>query len=398
MTWGSAAADGAGCVAFPETVAYESLPGVPADATSVDVYAPPIGCLSGGDPAPVVMWVHGGGYHSGDKSNQVANKVKLFNGLGYIFISVNYRLTVVGDPSSAHFPDHYRDAAAAVAWARAHVAARGGDPRLIALLGHSAGADIVSNLAVNPTWLGERGLGLSALQCAGPLDTEGFDKVRASEGGEKLQWLDALGNNPDYETETSASHLIKAETGVPPTITVFRGTALRQQIETAFAQHLRDAGVATTLIDARSLSHGEVNSSIGAPGDTIMTAPIAAFLADCFAVDADVTGTVSAKDKQRQRGRKIIVKVKVTAGEDLDAEASGKIKVGKRSYKLRPKTKTVNSGSSKNLKLKPKKSKDAKQIAKKLKKGKKAKATLKLKLTDEAGNKRSEKLLVKLKR
>ncbi len=275
----------ADCSSAPpaETVAYERIPGVPANATSIDIYAPAAECRTDGGKAPVVMWVHGGGYHNGDKANQVADKVKVFSGLGYIFISANYRLTEAGNPDSAHYPDHYRDVAAAVAWVRANIWTRGGDPKRIALLGHSAGADIVSNVAVNPTWLEERGLGLGALRCAGPLDTEGFDKVRASDDGDELQWLDSLGNNPSYKTETSASLLIKSGTGIPPMITVFRGTALRQSIENDFAAALRAAGVAVTLIDARSLSHAEVNTRIGAAGDTVMTAPIVAFLADCFA-------------------------------------------------------------------------------------------------------------------
>jgi hypothetical protein len=57
----------------------------------------------------------------------------------------------------------------------------------------------------------------------------------------------------------------------------------------------------------------------------------------------------------------------------------------------------TSSGSSKNLKLKPKKSKDAKKIAKALKKGTKAKAKLTVKMTDDLGNKKSQKLSVKLK-
>jgi arylformamidase len=280
----SATADSCPPAARPETVAYERIAGVPANATSLDIYVPPPGCAVAGAGAPVVMWVHGGAYHTGDKANQVANKVKLFNGLGYVFVSVNYRLTVAGDPGSAHYPDHFRDVAAAVAWIKGNIASRDGDPARIALLGHSAGADIVSNVAVNPRWLGERGVGLRSLRCAGPLDTEGFDKVRASDRGEQLQWLDSLGNNPNYKTETSASHLIEAGPPIPSTITVFRGSALRQSIESDFAARLRAAGIAVTLLDARSLSHEEVNRRIGAAGDTVMTPPIVRFLAGCFTV------------------------------------------------------------------------------------------------------------------
>ena len=119
-----------------------------------------------------------------------------------------------------------------------------------------------------------------------------------------------------------------------------------------------------------------------------------------FTVDTTVDGSASAKkkQKQKQKGKKIVVKAKVKANEDLEAQGKGKIKVAKKSYKLKPQTKSVSSGSSKNLKLKPKKSKDAKKIAKALKKGKKAKAKLTVKMTDDLGNKKSQKLSVKLKR
>jgi hypothetical protein len=143
----------------------------------------------------------------------------------------------------------------------------------------------------------------------------------------------------------------------------------------------------------------------GATSVTVSPDGGSAYAASSYAVavfdretDTTIEGSVSAKKKQRQKGKKIIVKVKVKAGEDLDATASGKVKVKKKSYKLKPASKSVSSGSSKTLKLKPKKSKDAKKIAKYLKRGKKATAKLKVRLTDEAGNKATTKLKVKLKR
>jgi arylformamidase len=259
------------------TVAYRSIPGVPADAVSVDVWAPATACR-----APVVMWVHGGGYHTGDKANQIAAKRSLFNGRGWILVSVNYRLTVAGDPSSAHFPDHYDDVASAVAWVRSNIARYGGDPGRLALLGHSAGADIVANVAGNPTYLAAKGLGLGVLDCAGPLDTEGFDKVTSVGDGESAQWESALGNEPGYLTKTSATRFVKGGTGVPATIGVYRGTAQRQQIEKAYLEKVASLGVRTATIDARTLSHGEVNSRIGAAGDTVMTPPLVSFLTTCF--------------------------------------------------------------------------------------------------------------------
>ena len=117
-----------------------------------------------------------------------------------------------------------------------------------------------------------------------------------------------------------------------------------------------------------------------------------------FTVDTKVEGSASAKGKQKQKGKKVVVKVKAKAKEDLDATGKGKVKVGKKSYKLKSVTKSVSQGNSKNLKLKPKKAKDAKKIVKAMKKGKKAKAKLEVKLTDEAGNRKTTKLSVKLKR
>jgi arylformamidase len=261
------------------TVAYRSIPGVARNLTSLDLYMPPKRCRHR-KAVPVVAWVHGGGYRKGDKAQQVADKVALFAKRGWIVASINYRLSRPA-AGAARYPDHYDDVASAVAWLRKHVRARGGDPKRIALLGHSAGADIVSNVAVNPAYLKRRGQPLRALRCFAPLDTAGFDKPRASPR-EQLQWRVALSNLPDYMTATSATLIARRGTGIAPALTVYRGTPGRQRIETGFARRLRSLGVPATLVDARTLSHGQVNSRIGAPGDTVMTRPLVSFLRGCF--------------------------------------------------------------------------------------------------------------------
>jgi acetyl esterase/lipase len=262
------------------TVAYEHLPGVPANATRLDIHAPARACT-----ASVVVWVHGGGYQIGDKAGQIADKVKLFNGRGELLVSVNHRLTEPNNPSSAHYPDHFTDVAAAVAWVHDNIAKYGGDPSRIALLGHSAGADIVSNVATNPKWLAAHGLPLSTIRCMGPFDTEGFDKPTGITRGdaEARLWKTALGNDPNYAVDTSAKTYVKSDAGIPPTITVVRGVRGRRGIEQAFVDQLSAAGIPTTSIDATSLTHEQVNVDIGKPGDMVMTAPLSAFLDRCFA-------------------------------------------------------------------------------------------------------------------
>ena len=111
---------------------------------------------------------------------------------------------------------------------------------------------------------------------------------------------------------------------------------------------------------------------------------------------SSLAGKATAKRTQGQDGKKIVVKVKVRAKERLTAKASGKIKVNP-TYKLKPKTVELAAGETKTLKLKPTKA-AAKKIAEALKRGEKAKAKVKVKLTDRAGNSEIEKLRVRLKR
>lgn len=260
---------------LPKTVAYKIVEGIAPDQLSLDIHSPAEACN-----APVVIWVHGGGYAIGDKAYQMPDKITLFNGQGWILVSVNYRLSDP-DQGAAQFPDHFLDVAAAVAWVHENIPAYGGDPNRIALLGHSAGADIVSNVVVNPVYLGEYGLSLSDVTCAAPLDTAGFDKAKAGDS-EQEQWVNALGNNPNYIAETSATLLIQPNIGIPPMLGVTRGIERRQQIESEFIAALQAAGIEATLVDASSLTHNEVNSQIGAAGDTVMTEPLMNFLTGCF--------------------------------------------------------------------------------------------------------------------
>ena len=280
---GAAAATPSACAKAPsaKTVAYKRVSGVPANLTSLDVYAPSRACRRGRS-APVVMWVHGGAYSIGDKANQMRDKVRLFTGRGYVFVSVNYRLSVPGRAKSAKYPDHFRDVAAAVSWVNREIGRRGGDRRRVALLGHSAGADIVSNVAADPRWLKERKLSLKAVRCAGPLDTEGFDKQAAGPRAQG-QWQRAFPNLPTYARDTSAVKLIRRGIGIPSTITVARGAPRRQAIQQRYAATLRRAGVSATVIEARSLSHEQVSRRIGARGDTVMTPPLTRFLGRCLA-------------------------------------------------------------------------------------------------------------------
>ncbi len=259
-------------------VAYVSVPGVAPRLASLDIYPPPIGC-----PAPVVVWIHGGGWQHGDKKNQLADKIRLFNDKGWMLVSANYRLT---DPSSAEpavYPTHNEDVAAAVAWVHDNIAGYGGDPDQIALLGHSAGAQIVASVGTDERYLGAHGLTLSDVRCVGALDTEGFDVARVASTGTAI-YRAAFGDDPATWADASPIQHIAAGKGIPAFLVVERGSPARRRAEQAFADALRGAGVPVTTLDAGGLTHGQVNAQIGASGDTVMTPQLTTFLTDCFHV------------------------------------------------------------------------------------------------------------------
>lgn len=83
---------------------------------------------------------------------------------------------------------------------------------------------------------------------------------------EQAQWREALGTAPDFASDTSATLLARARTGIPRTIGVVRGKPLRRAIEAAHLSRLSRLGVRTSTIDASSLTHAQVSNRIGAPG------------------------------------------------------------------------------------------------------------------------------------
>lgn len=124
----------------------------------LDLYAPT--GTSPADGAPVMLFVHGGAFVSGDKRPDDAP----FNAHvgqwaarhGFLGAVINYRLV----PDAA-WPSGGEDVAAAVDWLGAHAAAHGGDPTRIVLLGTSAGSThIATSLQLRPAAPGVRAVAL----------------------------------------------------------------------------------------------------------------------------------------------------------------------------------------------------------------------------------------------
>src|SRR3954463_8105994 len=77
----------------------------------LDVYSP-----KGAKNLPVVFWIHGGGWETGDKKD-VQIKPQVFNDRGFVFVSTNYRLLPAVEMGTI-----VRDVARAVRWVHDHIA------------------------------------------------------------------------------------------------------------------------------------------------------------------------------------------------------------------------------------------------------------------------------------
>jgi acetyl esterase/lipase len=240
---------------------------------TLDVYplAPPAQC----PPTPILMWVHGGGWDSGDKTNQLADKQRLAAEHGWMLVSVNYRLV-----PHVRYPVPNDDVARAVAWIVAHAAQFGADPGWLAIMGHSAGGGIATAVNTDERHPNAAGRSLSDVDCAVSLDTDGYDV--AAKGDESAVYEAMFGADPTQWPDQSPINHVAPDKDIPDFFIVTRGQ--QQRIDTAkrFAEALRAANVPVRVIEAPGLSHAGVNEAVGSPGERTITPSLVEFLTSCF--------------------------------------------------------------------------------------------------------------------
>lgn len=127
---------------------------------SLDIWLPPDPAAQG---VPVLLYMHGGGFTHGYKEWCGLNAPPLVD-LPAIVISVNYRLA-----PEHRLPAAIEDCADALAWAVQNVAAYGGDPRRIAIGGHSAGGHLAASVTLRHDLLAARGLTPATINACFPV-------------------------------------------------------------------------------------------------------------------------------------------------------------------------------------------------------------------------------------
>lgn len=279
-----------GCGPVIRDLVYRELPGVDPKLLSLDVYR-----TRRRSPAPVMIWVHGGGWTGGDKAsaNGLAHKPAYFTARGFMFVAVNYRLTPrlrggEPDPQRLMYPAHVEDVAAAIAWVKEHASEYGGDPDNLSLIGHSAGGAIVALLATNERFLGEHGLSLRDLRCVISLDIGGaYDLTRSAPRSRLFPYI--FGEDPQVWKEASPVYHVAPGKGIPAFFVVTTKKSDRDRgwrLSTAFVDRLQEAGVRAELVVVEDLDHRGVNRAIGDPEDREITPRLNAFLDHCAGEDA----------------------------------------------------------------------------------------------------------------
>lgn len=222
---------------------------------TLDVYAPTTAAQS----APVIFMVHGGAWVIGDKASSqvVRHKAARWLPKGLLFISVNYRMLPKADPL-----EQARDVARALAFAQQQAASWGGDAGRFVLMGHSAGAHLVSLLAANPDLAREQGakpwLGTVSL------DSAAFDVPAIMKARHARLYDRAFGQDPNFWAASSPLHQLKQAQAPLLAVCSSRREDACPQAQ-GFTDKARGLGMRVTVLP-QDRSHAEINDELGQPG------------------------------------------------------------------------------------------------------------------------------------
>lgn len=230
---------------------------------ALDIYIPTAPAIpSRAGNAPVIFMVHGGGWRRGDKANNavVENKAKRWLQRGFVFISTNYRLLPDADPLT-----QATDVAAAIAYAQHNASQWGADAKQFILMGHSAGAHLVSLLNSDPALANAQGtepwLGTIAI------DSAGFDIEKVMRADRVLRlYKNAFGNDVKYWHQ--ASPIVRLEKAGPPLLAICSSVRKDKPCDQAeaYAAKARTLGMRVEVLPV-PLSHRQANVTLGEDGD-----------------------------------------------------------------------------------------------------------------------------------
>lgn len=215
-------------------------------------------------PAPLIVFVHGGGWKRGDKDNATGiDKVRHFLDAGYAFASINYRLV-----PAASVEQQAADVSAAVAWLRAEAELLGIDPTRVVLMGHSAGAHLVALVGTDPHYLAAAGMALSDIRGIVALDGAAYDIPRQlADSGPLIRRTYVQGFGSDVQRQRALSPAWQAGAPNAPAFLLLHADRADGKTQAAaLAAALRRAGTRVELADVGGSGlrgHMAINRSLG---------------------------------------------------------------------------------------------------------------------------------------
>jgi len=217
-------------------------------------------------PAPLIVYVHGGGWQRGSKDNATGKwKPVHFPQQGYAFASINYRLV-----PAARVEDQAADVAMAVKALVDRAASLGIDPHRVVLMGHSAGAHLVALVGTDERYLKAAGLSFADVAGVIPIDGAAYDVPAQMQDGPGIMqqtYRQAFGTDPSRQRQLSPT-LQAAGPNAPAFLLlhVQRPDGVRQA--KALEAALKAAGAAVERKDFPGeglQGHAQINRGLGDP-------------------------------------------------------------------------------------------------------------------------------------
>ncbi len=226
---------------------------------------------SNGPKAPVVVYVHGGGWIKGERT-KVYNLPAWAKARGYMLVSVDYRPV-----PRTNVDGQVSDVARAIKWVRANIASHGGDPNRIVIMGHSAGSHLVSMIAVKKLGGALRGVVANDVQA---YDLEAYYTMRNN--SMDRVYVKTFGHNRANWRRWSPITYVARGSGYPPFLILHSGSdgERRKALANQFADALRARGTSVAVFDGGRYTHGSIARNIGRKD--AVTAAVDAFLKRVF--------------------------------------------------------------------------------------------------------------------
>lgn len=232
---------------------------------------------------PVVFWIHGGGWQTGDKTH-VRSKPEWFSSKGFVFVSINHRLL-----PDVEMELLIQDVAKALGWVRKNIRDFGGDPDRILVGGHSSGAQLAALLCCDQSYAEAEGVSLRNIIGCIPVDGDTYDIPAMIETAEtrrrvhqqpppKFGHREKFGNTPEKHAAFSAVNHINPGKNIPPFLILHVAAHPDNSAQaTRLASCLKEAGVPVSLFAGKDTDHVKLNDLLGTPNDPA-TAAISTFL------------------------------------------------------------------------------------------------------------------------